>query len=222
MIGTKRGLADFVLVLVVMSIGGCASTRMTSKVDPVVVERPFRKILVHASFNDLEAREVAEDKLCAEMQNVSVCECAKSVQLFFPGRQYSAEEAAEILLNAGIDGVLILQPTGSGTNSHYVPPTSRTTSSARVSGNSIFGSSTTTTSGGYSVSKPWETYEASLYFVDSGDVVWYATAKASGNRYADAHDLIRSASAKAVEKLLGDRAIPARRNANSVPSWNRR
>lgn len=215
MIRGQRTLGSLLLVIAFVSTAGCASTKMTSRVDPAIVGSPLRKILVHGNFDDLENREVAEDHLCEKIATISVCECVRAIDLYFPGRRYSDEEIMQILATAGVDGVLVIQPTNSGTNSSYIPQTSYTTGSASVVGNSVIGSATTTTQGGYSISKPWATYAVSLYSVTSGNVVWYATAQSSGNAYADWHDLIRSASGKAIDKLISDGALPARRSAGT-------
>ncbi|MBK8167855.1 MAG: hypothetical protein IPK64_18065 [bacterium] len=222
MIREMRPCGSLLLLGVFLAIAGCASTKMTSRVDPAIVGNPFRKILVHGNFQDLDNREVAEDKLCEKIAAVSVSECVRALDLFFPGRQYSSEEMMQVLAANGIDGVLVVQPTNSGTQSSYIPQTSHTTGSASVAGNSVFGSSTTTTSGGYSISKPWATYASSLYSVERGNVVWYATAQSSGNAYASWHDLIRSACGKTIDKLANDGAIPTRRDAFPGHSPSRR
>jgi hypothetical protein len=108
------------------------------------------------------------------------------------------------LRELSVDAVLTLQPTGSGTSSTYVPQTSHTTGSATVIGNTVTGSSTTQTYGGYSIEKPWANSEVVLRSTSDGTVAWYATAASGGNAFAGWDDLINSASSKAVSKLVSD------------------
>lgn len=192
------------VVLVAVLLAGCATTRMTSQINQDVMGRSFGKVLVHGNFQSLEYRQLAEETLCTELARVAGCECLKSSEVFFPGEEYSAEQISIRLSDLKIDGVLTLQPTGSGTSSTYVPQTSHTTGSATVTGNTVTGSSTTRTSGGYNVSKPWANYEAVLLSTSDGRVAWYATAASGGNAFAGWEDLIKSASNKTVSKLVSD------------------
>lgn len=190
-------------VLVAVLLAGCATTRMASQVNREAGGRSFGKVLVHGNFQNLEYRQLAENKLCAELSATGVA-CLKSAEVFFPGQEYSADQIAERLSELQVDAVLALQPTGSGTSSTYVPQTSHTIGSATVSGNTVTGSSTTRTSGGYNISKPWANYEAVLWATSDGKVAWYATAASGGNAFAGWDDLISSASSKTVSKLVSD------------------
>jgi hypothetical protein len=183
---------------------GCAITRMTSQVNREAVGRSFSKVLVHGNFQSLENRQLAESKLCAELAGATGVDCLKSADVFFPAQEYSAEQIAERLNELHVDAVLTLQPTGSGTSSTYVPQTSHTTGSGTVFGNTVTGSSTTQTYGGYNINKPWANYEVVLWSTSDGKVAWYATAASEGNAFAGWDDLISSASSKAVSKLVSD------------------
>lgn len=196
------------VLLATVLVAGCASTRMTTQVNPELMGRTFSKVMVHGNFQNLEHRQLAEDKLCTDLARLSGCECLKSSEVFFPGEEYSAEQIASRLTELGIDAVLTLQPTGSGTSSTYVPQTSHTTGSATVIGNTVTGSSTTQTYGGYNINKPWANYEAVLLSTSDGHVAWYATARSGGNAFAGWDDLIRSASSKTVSKLVSDGVFP--------------
>jgi hypothetical protein len=193
-----------VSVLLGVFLAGCASTRMTSQVNQEVMGRNFQTVLVHGNFQNLEYRQLAEGKLCTELARIVGCKCFKSSEVFFPSEEYSTEQIAGRLTELGIDAVLTLQPTGSGTSSTYVPQTSHTTGSATVIGNRVTGSSTTQTYGGYNISKPWANYEAVLWSTADGRVAWYATAASGGNAFAGWDDLISSASSKTVSQLVSD------------------
>lgn len=191
-------------VLLGVMLVGCATTRITSQVNREVIGRSFGKVLVHGNFQNLEYRQLAESKLCSGLAEATGVACLKSAEVFFPGQEYSAEQIAERLSELQIDAVLTLQPTGSGTSSTYVPQTSHTTGRATVIGNTVTGSSTTQTYGGYYISKPWQNCEAVLWSTSDGKVVWYGTAASRGNAFAGWDDLINSASSKTVSKLVSD------------------
>jgi len=183
---------------------------MTSQVNPELVGRRFTNVLVHGNFQSLEYRRLAEEKLCYELslRFAATCRCLKSTEVFFPGQEYSSDQIANRLSELQVDGVLALQPTGSGITSIYIPQTTQTTGSAYVFGNTITGSSTTQTYGGYSIGKPWAGFESILWSTADGKVAWYATGTSGGNAYAGWDDLIRSASGKTISKLADDGIFP--------------
>ncbi len=65
-------------VLLTVLLGGCASTRMTTQLKPALMGRTFAKVMVHGNFQDLEHRQLAEEKLCADLARLSGCECLRS------------------------------------------------------------------------------------------------------------------------------------------------
>jgi hypothetical protein len=166
--------------------------------------RTFSTILVEGNFQSLEHRRLAEERLCSELTNKTTCKCVTSSSAFFPGQEYTPEQIKETLDQIGIDAVLTLQPTGSGTSSTYVPQSSSTTSNAYITGNTVRGSSKTQTYGGYNVNKPWASFEAKLSTSTDGEIVWYATAESGGNAYAGWDNLIKSAAGKTVSTLVRD------------------
>ena len=188
----------------VVIIYGCASTKMTSRINPQCIDQCLKRIMVSGNFADLEQQEIAENKLFEKMQRYPQLVCVKSADLFFPGKQYTQDDILRILNENSIDAVLILQPTNSGATSTYIPETKRTTGSVFVCGNTAYGSSTTRTTGGHSINKPWAHYEESLLSCETGDVIWYATAKSGGNAFAKWDDLIRSAAGKTIDRMVQD------------------
>jgi hypothetical protein len=83
-----------VAVLLAVLLIGCATTRMTSQFNREVAGRSFGKVLVHGNFQNLEYRQLAENKLCAELAGATGVACLKSAEAFFPGQEYSAEQIA--------------------------------------------------------------------------------------------------------------------------------
>jgi hypothetical protein len=197
--------ANAAICILVTIAFGCARTNLTSRINPETNSKHFTRILVHGNFPSLAHRQAAEDRLCSKIRQAAPsCECVKALDTFFPGQEYSVDDIATRLTDLQIDGVLVIQPTGSGATTTYVPQSSYTTGTATVHGNTVSGSSTTQTYGGYDVSKPWANYEATLYSTSDGKVAWYATAESTGNAFADWSDLINSVCGKTVNKLTAD------------------
>ena len=127
-----------------------------------------------------------------------------------PTRQYSEEETWIILRTDGVDTVLVISLTGQGTKESYVPPTyvpGKTSGSVSVIGNTAFFNSSTTPSytvGGYKIAKPFASYTAQLYDLDTGQMIWAATAQSKGNAFASYRNLAESMAGQTVEKLLAD------------------
>ena len=166
--------------------------------------------MVEGNFEDLDHRRVAEEKMCRKLDEFQDCECIQYSTLIFPGEEISEKELTGLIEELQIDGILVLQTTGSGSSSYYVPPTTYTSGSTTIptmQGTKVHGSSTSTTSGGYTASKPWEKFEASLISTRSWHVVWYATGTSKGNTYTNRNDLIRSAAGKAINQLESDGII---------------
>lgn len=192
------------VILLAVLADGCATTRVTSQVNPEVAGRSFVRVLVQGDFKNFEHRRLAEEKLCTELASTAGCTCLKSSEVFFPGQKYSAEQIVTRIRELQIDAVLTLRPIESGTSSIYVPPTLHTKGSATVIGDTVIGSSTTKIEGGYNIRLPWANYEAVLLSTSDGKVAWYATAASNGGASAMWSDLIISASSETVSKLISD------------------
>jgi len=200
-------IGDCLFLVVIVLFAGCAGgawTSMTSQVNSEVRGRSFGKVLIHGKFQDLGVRQLAEERICTELAGIARCECLKSCEVFFPGEEYTDEQIANRLSELKVDAVLTLQETGSGTSSKYIPQWSTGTVNANVIGNSVNGSITTTTHGGYNVSLPWANYEVILRSTSDNKVAWYATALSGGSQFANWHDLINSASIRTASELVSD------------------
>jgi hypothetical protein len=185
---------------------GCIGTKITSQKNTQLPDRHYERLLVICCFTDLELRQRAENKFCSDINRLSICECLKSYELFFPGKEYSADEVAKLLAENKIDGILTLQTTDRGVKSQYIPNHQSQTQTFMK--DTIMERTTTTNYGGYSVSKPWEKYVINLFSILDNQVAWYATASSSGNAYTSWGNLIETASNTTVKKLINDGVIP--------------
>jgi hypothetical protein len=183
-------------------LGGCASTSMTSVPNPQVAPRSYQHVLVVFPLADLELRQTAEDELVSR----AGANFTQSYGVLFPGRTYSAEELASALQENDIDAVLLISLSDAGSTSSYVPP-SYSTSCSLYSTSQGCVSTTTSTSGGYSLDKPWANFAATLFDLKQNAVVWYATARSGGNAFADSEDLVRSMVRKTAERLVNDGVV---------------
>ena len=157
-----------------------------------------------ADFADIEYKQAIEEKIKYEADRKNI-ECLMSYEMSFMNN----DEINEILFKEGVDAVLVILPTASGTNSYYVPPTTETKTKGTIQrdywGHYSFKSkSTTTTSGGYSGTKPWTRVFAELYDIETGDKVWNASASTGGNAWANFKTCLRSAGGKIIVKLDQD------------------
>jgi len=195
----KYGL--IVIALIQISLMKCASTKIVSQVNPEFIGHSFTTVLVYANFNLLNHRKLAEKELCAELTKKIGCKCFKSLDVFFPGQTFSSKQISERLIKLKIEGIVIIQPLKSGVSSIHVPGSTYTTTTADIFGNTITGSSSTYTTPGYKINKPWSNYEAMLWSVKDSKVAWYATESSKGNGFANWDDLIKSATHKTVKNL---------------------
>lgn len=192
-------------MVLALLLPACARTSMTSIPAPELRGRAFRNILVAAAIGDLGLRQDMEVRLASRTAPAQV-RFVPSHQVLYPGRTYSPDETASILRQNQIDAVLVITPGDAGATSAYVPPTysSGCTMWSPQSGCTRV---TTTTTGGYTLNRPWASFTAQLYDANSGAVVWVATATTGGNAYASAHTLVRSMADKTVAQLARDRVI---------------
>lgn len=211
-IGSKCKLA--VALLIPFLVLGCASTSMTSEANPEFAGHHFTTLLVEGGFSDLGQRQYAEDQLCEYLADYSDVQCIESLKIFFPGEKYTWAQISSRLSELHIDGVLMLKPTNSGVVSAYIPPTTYTTGSASVYGDTVYASSTTQTFGGYNFLKPWASFQAILYSTSNDKIAWYATADSKGNAFAKWDDLIESAAERTAKKLVNDEVVQPVQNKN--------
>lgn len=115
-----RALVLLVAALVWLA-AGCATTRMTSQVNPEIAGRNYARVLVYGDFQSLEQRQLAEGKLCEQLRKWTECECVQSLDIFFPAQEYTNEQFVERIVANAVDSILTLQPTDSGTTTTYDP-----------------------------------------------------------------------------------------------------
>ena len=170
---------------------GCATTDISTLRNPLYGSITFSKLLVSAPFQDLETRRIAESSFVNKFNELGI-EAVMAIDLIPPIKVYTEEEINKIINTNHIDGVLIATLTDYYTDQAYVPESSKTTGSATVYGNRIYGNSTTRKSGGYYINKPRVRFEVNIYTTTTGDIVWKATSFTRGNAFANQQTLLSS------------------------------
>ncbi|MEW6050780.1 MAG: hypothetical protein AB1644_06925 [Candidatus Zixiibacteriota bacterium] len=201
-----------IVVAAVPLILGCmAHTSIHSRVSPESAGKHFRVLFVDALFADLGLQEACEEKIREEL-SVNGVDCVLAHEAIFPGQALSDAEYAHLFDSLGVDALLLVCPGTAGTSESYIPQstTSKTDGSVTpdYTGGYRFSARTrTTTSGGYTVDKPWATFSAELYDVSSGKMCWYATGNTGGNAFANFTTVVRSMGGKVVVKMKQDRVL---------------
>lgn len=198
----------FALLLVVILLSGCASTKMRSFVDPDFRDKVYDRILIAAMYADLEQRETTEAKFVDAFEE-SVAECVPSMTIMLPTRKYTDDQLFSLLSDRNVDAVLFVWQTD-----YYEDVSSTTTTSGTLSANTFYYGQTANTYGTMqSTSRTRETrkprvrHELNLYDVDTRRMAWLATSFTRGNAYARFKHLVESLAEDAVDALLDDGLI---------------
>jgi hypothetical protein len=191
---------------VTSSLFGCARTAMTSMAALEPRSHQITRVIVFADFVDLGLRQATEARFTS-VNGATPVRYFAAHQLFFPGREYSAEEIQTVLRNNQIDATLMIKAGGVGATSTYIQPTFTTTCTVRNTSTGCQ-QATTTTTGGFDVAKPWAQFTAQLFDYRVSRVVWFATANTSGNAFASGKTLAESMADNTLERLYADRAVP--------------
>lgn len=204
---TRSSLWRLSGLLAITGLTGClAHTSMSSLPSPELQGRTYHHILVVAAIADLGLRRDMELRV-VEHSAPPGYEFVASHELFFPGQQYSADQVTAALRQHNIDATLVIAPGQTGASSGYVPPT-YTTGCTAWSPETGCMQTTTTQTGGFSYSRLWAQFTASLYDAQSGKSVWVASATTGGNAYAQTTTLVRSMADKTADRLVDDGVLP--------------
>jgi len=191
------------LPILVVLLAGCASTSVTAIRNPAIADISYSRILIVVPFNDLALRGYAETQFVKDFLDAGVT-ALRSMDVVPPIQKYTDAEWNKIIEQHHIDGVMVVSLTNVGSSQSYVPQSSRTTSSASIYGNTVYGRSQTTTSGGYYISEPNMNFEISLFDAATGSIAWKATTYTDGNAYANTNTLLGSLAAEVVKKYEKD------------------
>jgi len=205
MIISKIVKAIIVCLVSFISIG-CAYTDISSRVNREYSTKTYRNILLITEFDSIQLAKSIENQFATSLEDFKA-NCFLGYDLFFPGNEYSDQECSDILKANNIDAILVIYQGECGTNKIHIPSVTTSETKGRVTeeynGSYSFKSSTKTNNG-YDISKPWSNATCELYDANDGQMVWMASAQASGNAFANFRTLARSIGKKVVLKLVDD------------------
>lgn len=185
------------------SLAACASTAMTSMVNPDVAAPEISRVLVFFPSDDLADRQRVEGAFADRKGSITF---VPAHTVLFPGRTYSEMEVSDRLVAESIDGVLVVSLSDVGSSTSILPTTSQTRCTLISSGGCQ--ATTTTTTGGGTISKPNAAFQLALVEPSSREVIWVATAESGGNAFADMDNLIDSLADETMSQLVSDGLIP--------------
>jgi len=183
----------FIIALFGLIFSGCASTKVTSYVNPEMVNHQCDNVLIEARTVGLTKQKGIED---AFYEDLSECgfPSIRSYDIFFPGREYSEAEKKKIYRDNKVDAILTAKICDAGKTKSYQSFTNYYK----------IGNITTAFSFGGTSSNPWIEFEAKLYDAQSGEVIWVAGATTKGSGYSSFLNLANSMSNSTVYQLIKD------------------
>lgn len=209
-------MKTFISILVAFVLIGCASTKLTSFVDPDFTNTTYKEILIFYPSSDLDEKKEVEEIYKESFAEYGITTLS-SIELFPPTRNLTVDNMIEIMKEKEIDAVLFVEFTDAWTDETYIPETQTTTKKGNVN---VFGNtatykekSTTYTSGGYNISKPRVQFVTRLVDIEKDQVAWIGSSLTKGNAFAKLHKLISSLAETTIEDLIKNRlVVPLKQN----------
>jgi hypothetical protein len=193
-----RGLC----VLSLLSLAGCAATKMTSMVNPEWNRTSLERVVVFYSGSDLNIRRQVEIRF-AERGPAYGVEFVPSYQILFPGTEYSEEQLRTIFAEHSIDAVIAISITNAGVSSTTMPQSTSTSCTLSSTSQGCI-QAETRTSGGGQMNKPWANFAITLADVKLLQTAWVATAGSGGNAWAKNRDVRNSMVDETLKQLVRD------------------
>lgn len=193
-------------ILIVLFFSACMQTHIQSIRDPELSYKSYRRIVVLANFKDIESRQMAEQVFVDGISRYHVL-CAPSTELFDASIRHSNEEILDTLKSQRVDGILVITLSDVDVEQIYVPPSSTTSGKARVWGDTVYFDSTTTTYGGYFVSRQRVKFEIKMLDVANGKISWQASTITRGTNFTDIKGLMESLADSTIWEMKKQRLM---------------
>ncbi|ANO50685.1 hypothetical protein [Woeseia oceani] len=178
------------LIIAVVLAAGCASTELSSYIDPEYVDRSFNSVVVWSDWPEIEGREILETILAEEIRAVTQASVVRSIDVAPPTRQFSSDEIVAVFLGQGINGAITIQLSDSQVLSK--------------GGFNMFGFGTSAVQIGAA--------RINLVDIETGIIAWTGLASVSGNRYATVEMARRSAAKEIASELANLGLLPRVQN----------
>ena len=197
-----------------VAISGCASTEMTSFVDPAYRNTTFQKLLIVARTNNLTQRLWLESHL-AQAFTIQKVDAKESVLLLPPTRKFSEEQRRDTMVKYGYDAYLVVDVGETGVESIYIPPTQAVTKTSHNAAADRW-TSVTTLLGGGTIEKPWAQVRTTLCDASTNEVAWIADSYTGGSGYSSFNTVINSYCREVFDRLLTANLVFSPRHSNDI------
>lgn len=182
-------MKKFLLLLVIIPLCSCATTRTFGYLDPDY-QNNYKISQIIVSFKGVTLDEVfkLEDQMIQKLSAYNV-KVIKYTEIIPPTKNYTDDERLNKIRESGADTLLVIDVARDSVST-YVPETyyqGRTTSQVNTFGNDTYVSTYTSpgyTSGGYEVSAPIMFTVSSLIDVQNGNTIWKAETSGSGSEFS--------------------------------------
>ena len=212
----KISLLFFCLVAAFISFN-CASTQITSYVDPDYRDSSFKKILVTANTDKLDFRLKIENTISNNLTENGTVSVASYV-LFPPTRTFTDSVKSAVMSANKFDACLIVTLGEKGVENFQNPIIASTTNGTIAPNGTV--NTTTTYLGGEFTSKPYAEFDLKLFDVKTGKMAWIANSITGGNAYADFETVYNSFCKNVVMKLSADKMIPLTHREQKILDGN--
>ena len=194
------------------ALASCTKTEIHSFVDPEFRGHWYEKLVISVDTEQLDQRDEAESGFVKVLAEHGV-PCQRALDLVPPTREATDEQFKQAVVDCGADAVLTVRMTEYYEDEFYVPPSSSTYTTGSASATTYYhrnrattygtgySSSHTTTTGGYTYTKPRVRHEVQLWDVKTGKSAWIGGAFTAGGARAAYKDLMTSLAKKVVETL---------------------
>lgn len=214
----KRLFLPASLVLFCLMLGACAPqtvTRGASMADPAWRGGPFRALVVEAE-TGLQERDIIENTAALWLNKAGVA-TQTSLVLTPPTRDISRAERKRVMMNSGMQGLLVITPLGKEVIKDYIPPSrspfrghyGRYGRHDRFGIGSDFGFYDDFYDPGIVLHEPQSRYEISIFTLPAFERIWTAELSTRGASGMDFNAVAERFAVALVGRLVQDGMIAA-------------
>jgi len=205
----------FFLLLILLTMLGCATTEIGSAVDRQHKSNKYSNILFISTQSNLIQKEGIEGSFLEASSDLDI-KAYISMRILPPIREYTTFEIEEILDRYKIDGILFIALQDYWETYAFIPGRSYVKASASLIGNTLRYSSVTANSPGTMISAPNVIFECRFFDPRIQNFVWRSTSKTSGDPFTDFSMLTSSLSKTTLDKLVQDYILQTRHQADQA------
>lgn len=193
------------LLFLCFTVSGCCSfNNYAAFKDARFSSKPYSRLVVLASFEDLGWRSTLEFGITDELTKRSK-NSLRSIQVASPTRTWDSKQLDSLFIANGADAVLVITLLSSETKTTYNPGKTETRIEQDNSGSGPPKSRITTTrTPGSTSSSTTTTYQLEVFDLKQQTRVWIATFKASPSAYSKCTEKLMEYIS---DKLVADRIL---------------